>query len=132
MYLQSPRLRLAVSRVAQLVERDVLVVLVVVEPEAVPLYACRVDLEFKGGAFVIVAVEGDCEPVGGGVVVPPRKPPDDLAGLGIEGGYPYIYVFIVVEDPEVCLLGGRLAVVRLTLDEAGRYRGEAPVDLGES
>ena len=103
----------------------------VVEDDLVALDAGRRDLEPDAGQAVAPRVEEDREAVGVGGVVAPRQPAADEVGLAVEQPRPHVEGPVVVEEAELGLLAGRLALVRVALQEAGVRGGRPPRGLVE-
>ena len=98
----------------------------------IPLRAARIDRELVAVALVVERVDDDLEAVGGaGVEVLAQLVDDDRAGLGILREHADVDGAIVVQQPDLGLVGRRLALARIVLHEAGGQRRRRPRRLVE-
>ena len=94
----------------------------VVGDDGVALRAGGADLECRARQPVVERIDIEREPVGVGILVPPRHARDDPGGLAVVQPHADVERGVVVENAHLGALGGRLAFVRLVLAERRRPR----------
>ena len=117
----------AIARDADVPHRvPAVVAVVVVVPVPIHLHAGRVDRELVCGAFVVVGIDQDVDPVAGRIEIAPCEIGDDPVRVAVERADLYEEGALVVRDAKLRALTRRSRVVRLALHERVDRSGRTP------